>query len=425
MRDHSEHIQVSREKALEIIIENCRFNLGFEEIPASLAEGRILAEDVFSMWDCPNTLSCRLDSVAVRWSDFENGMPDTSGWVRGRQWQFANTGVAMPEGFDTAIVIEHVILSENDTNIAFDALPSGKYAGTVPAGSRMKRGELLLKKGTMITPLLVSYIMSGNVTSVKVLKKPVVAFIPTGNELVSLTGEVPPGKNIESNSAVIAGKVRKWGGEPLIHEIVPDYRKAICDALLDMSDKADIIVLNAGSSKGSDDWGIEMLDEVGKVLYHQTNHGPGHHSSFGMIGNTPVVGISGPPGGAAFSADFYLYPAVAAYLGRNPYPVRLTVRLGEELQVFDKFKKSEKTKKAPAGEERPIETGEFYSVKQLKLRQADDGMIEAFPAGGINPTPVEAENADAYYLMPGWEGKMPPKIGDLIEVELRPDYKRG
>ena len=114
MRDHSKHIQVDRYRALELILENSNFTPQTEWIPIGESVGRILAEDICSRWDAPNCLTCRMDSVAVHWDDFKDGMPDTSDWVRGVQWEFANTGVAMPEGFDTAIVVEHVIFSENE-----------------------------------------------------------------------------------------------------------------------------------------------------------------------------------------------------------------------------------------------------------------------------------------------------------------------
>ena len=91
MRDHSGHIQAEREEALHIIVENTPVMQETESVPVELAVGRVLAEDACSRWDSPNALTCELDSVAVHWDDFIQGIPDTSGWVRGRDWAFANT----------------------------------------------------------------------------------------------------------------------------------------------------------------------------------------------------------------------------------------------------------------------------------------------------------------------------------------------
>ncbi|MCR5666923.1 MAG: molybdopterin molybdotransferase MoeA [Eubacterium sp.] len=422
MRDHSKHIQVNKQEAVDIITAHCTFTPQAEEVPVEDAIGRVLASDVCANWDSPNTLTCRMDSVAVHWADFAQGMPDTSDWERGKQWEFANTGVGMPQGFDTAIVVEHVIFSEDDTKVAFDAMPSGQYAGTSQPGSKMKAGDLLVPKGTVITPLLAAHIVSGNVTSVSVVKKPMVLFMPTGNELVHPGREIPKGKNIESNSYMIAAKIREWGGEPIVSEIVPDSKEALKEALHSAAAKADIIVLNAGSSKGNDDWGIEMLEEEGTIYYHQTNHGPGHHSSFGVLDETPVVGISGPPGGAAFTTDYYLYPAMMVYYGMEPMLRKITVRLAEEIAGGKMHKKPDGHRPKAKGEDRPMEGGEFYSVKQLILKQGKDGVMEAYPTRSMRPGPLEAEGADAYYLMPTWEGKKPLKAGDMIEVELRPKW---
>ena len=425
MRDHSKHIQVDRYRALELILENSNFSPRTECVPVNESVGRVLAEDVYSRWDSPNCLTCRMDSVAVHWDDFKNGMPDTSEWVRGVQWEFANTGVAMPEGFDTAIVVEHVIFSENDTKVAFDAMPSGQFAGTSAPGSKLKKGELMVLAGSKITPLLAAYITSGNNKMVNVLAKPKVAFIPTGGELVEVCDAVPLGKNIESNSVMIAAKIRQWGGEPVLFDVVPDEQERIREALYQAAEQADIVVLNAGSSKGNDDWGIEMLEEIGTILYHQTCHGPGHHSSFGVLDGTPVVGISGPPGGAAFTADFYVWPVVQKYLGQDPKPAKMLVRVGEEFGAGGPPMAQMKSGESPApkaarGEDRPMEGGDFYSVRQLRFAQAEDGVIEAFPLqGGGHPNPLVAESADAYYLMPSGPGKKAPAVGDIIEVELR------
>ena len=428
MRDHSSHIELSREEAIRTLLDVCQFSPEHEIVPIEEAIGRVLAEDIHAQLDMPNCLTCMMDSVAVHWSDFEDGMPDTTKWIQGKDWEFANTGVGMPEGFDTAITVEHVLLSDSDTTSAFDALPSRQYAGTIPPGSKMKKGDLLVATGTVITPLLAAHILSGNNTEVSVIKKPRVTFIPTGNELVNapgrtdvLSGEspIPRGKNIETNSVMICSKIRAWGAEPLCHDILPDEPAAIEKALKDTAACSDIIVLNAGTSKGNDDWSIEVVERIGKVYYHQTTHGPGHHSWCAVVDDVPVIGISGPPGGASFTTDFYVYPAVMKYLGQTERLPRLRVRLGSDLPA-KQFKP--KTAK-PAGETRPVRDGEFYSVRLLKLSLADDGVLEAFPFECRHwPAPAEAETGAAYYLMRTGFDVESPKKGDWIEVELRPDY---
>ena len=423
MRDHSKHIQLTCEQAVEAILGACDFHPGVEEVALEESYGRVLAADATAQLDMPNCLTCMMDSIAVRWDDFAaaqeagagegaGAIPDTSAWVRGVQWEFANTGVGMPEGFDTAIVVEHAEISADESHVTFDAAPSGRFAGTVPAGSRMHAGDVLVPAGTRITPLLAAHIASGNNTTVQVVARPRVAFIPTGNELVRAGGEIPRGRNIESNGLLMRGKILEWGGVPLIWDIVRDDPQAIEEALRAAAAEADIVVLNAGSSKGSDDWSLEVLERIGRVLYHQTNHGPGHHSSCSVLDGVPVIGISGPPGGAAFTTDFYLKPAMQAWFGETPGPVRVRVRMACSLPAF-------RHKPAVlAGEQRPSEGGTFFSVKQLILSIGEDGVLQAEPVPGGRPGPLAAERAHAYYLM---DGDNPPAESDFVEVALRPE----
>ena len=429
MRDHSQHIQVTKEQAVEAILGSCQFSPAIEVVPIDQAIGRVLAEDAVAQLDMPNALTCGLDSIAVRWADFaalDGGVPDTSAWVRGVDWEFANTGVAMPEGFDTAIVIEHVKVSDDSQHVEIEAAPSAQFAGTRPAGSKFHAGDVLVEAGAVITPLLATHIASGNNAEVPVVAKPKVAFLPTGNELVPVGGEIPLGRNIETNSLLMKGKIEQWGGEALLYPITPDDPEAIEAALRKAAAEADIVVLNAGSSKGSDDWSLEILERIGEVLYHQTNHGPGHHSSCSVLDGTPVIGISGPPGGAAFTTDFYLRPAMQKFLGQEPQPTLIEVRLAE---AFGKGghpgpkggKPAAETK--PKGEARPREAGPFFGIKQVVLRMGADGVIEAVPTSSTHPGPVEAEGAFAYYGLQNGPGIEPPKAGDMITVALRPFAK--
>lgn len=150
MRDHSSHIELTREEAVRRMLEASGFadvvgnpgesSLRVERIAVANAAGRVLARDVEAQFDAPNALTCALDSIAVRYDDFEDGkIPDTSAWTRGVNWDFANTGVAMPEGFDTAIVIEHVKVSPDEQHVEIDAAPSRRFAGTRPVGRTCMR----------------------------------------------------------------------------------------------------------------------------------------------------------------------------------------------------------------------------------------------------------------------------------------------
>lgn len=326
MRDHSKHIELSREKAVEALLARCDFHPAVERVSVREAFGRTLAADVTSLVTMPNALTCRMDSVALHFDDFEGldgadeAVPDTSSWVQGQQWQFANTGVAMPAGFDTALPIEavEVTTDEDGTNhIVLRHAPHERGAGTKEVGSELRAGDVLARAHSVASPILAAGITSGGVTEVDVLARPRVAFIPTGSELVPASPEPPCGKNIESNSVLLQGKIEQWGGEARIWPIVPDGHDTVSDALREAVASCDIVVINGGSSKGSDDWTCEVLEELGEVLCHETAHGPGHHSSMSVVDGTPVIGISGPPGGTAFTTDFYLLPVMEAWFGRG------------------------------------------------------------------------------------------------------------
>ncbi len=429
MRDHSRHIELTREQAVATMLAHCVFEPGTEEVPLEETFGRTLAEDATALVTMPNCLTCNMDSIALRWSDFEEAggsTPDISGWTRGVEWQFANTGVGMPEGFDTAVAIENAVVSADNQTLEQIVLPpSRRFAGTSPAGSRMREGDLVCKAGTVVTPPVAAALAAAGHTSARVVVRPRVAFIPTGNELVPAGTEVPRGKNIESNSVVVRGKVLGWGGEPIVFPIVPDDPAQIEAAIRRACAEADIVVLNAGSSKGSDDWTMELLEEIGQVFNHETNHGPGHHSSYALVDGTPIVGISGPSFGAAFTTDFYLKPLIEAWFGRSPEPRRVSARLSAPFasggpgapKPTAGTGSSDAKASRPGGEERPLVEREapFYSIQFVTLVETPDGVLEATPVAARGDL-VALNGCDAYYPL---DRKHAPQVGDMIEVELK------
>ncbi len=434
MRDHSKHIELTREEAVRRILDRSglavvvgaaeKSPLRVERIAISDAAGRVLAADIAAQFDAPNALTCAMDSIAVHFDDFEDGaVPDTSQWARGTDWEFANTGTAMPDGFDTAIVIEHVKVSEDEQRVEIDAAPSERFAGTRPVASRMHAGDVLAHAGELVTPEVAARIAGGNVVNVPVLAKPRVAFIPTGDELqVPGSAFVAHGKNLETNSIVVKMKVEAWGGEFVPLQIVPDNPAAIEAAIHEAARVADIVVLNAGSSKGSGDWACEVMEAIGEMICHQTNHGPGHHSSYAIVDGTPVVGISGPSAGAAVTLGFYLKPLLRAALGLSPEPTLVKATLMEEMPAPHRGGKKDGAKPLkPAGENRPLEaTGPkdaFFGLKPMNVSVSTEGRMEVRPVHGFWGTPA-ANAANSLFMMPSGGGANPVRVGDIIEVEL-------
>lgn len=282
------------------------------------ALGRVCAHDVHALRDLPNALCCRWDGVAVRYDDVANAPLNTPTQLfEGPGWKFGNTGIAMPEGFDTLIRIEDVELTA-ERALVVKRLPAHRGEYTMPAGCTMAQGELLVSAHQVLGPCHLGVLAMGGHTHVDVLARPVVAIIPSGNELVGRTVALPRGKNVETNSLVLANKVRSWGGRPLVYGIVPDDFDLLLAALKDATEKADIVFFNAGSSKGTDDHAEQVLRTAGELLFHRTSYGPGNHTGFCMVGTTPVLALVGVPGGAEFNADWYGEELVRRYYGIEP-----------------------------------------------------------------------------------------------------------
>lgn len=334
MRDHSGYIEKTRHQAMRDVLDAWEFERAIERIDVPAALGRVAAADVLSLNTLPNKLTSNMDGVAVHFSAFEEAGedgPDTSEWVRGTDWQFCNTGIGMPGDFDTAIRIEDVEVSDDDAHVKFNRLPEYHGQSTTEVGANLQEGDVLVRAGEALTPALLSVLNMGGHTQVDVVKRPVVAFIPTGNELVDAGKELPEGKNVESNAVMVCAKLVQWGAEPLRYPIIPDNWEKIEETLLDAASKADVVVINAGSSKGSDDFTCEILEQRGQMMHHMLAQGPGRHCSAALLEGTPVIGISGPPMGAEFTTDWMVKPLVDRYLGLpGDYPPMVYARMAEE-----------------------------------------------------------------------------------------------
>ena len=412
MRDHSKHICLASEDMVPTMLSKISFKRRAEHVLVQDALGRVTAEDCICGYDLPNKLGSRIDTIAVYWKDFENGMPDVSAWRRGVQWDFANTGTAIEGDFDTCIAIEQVVLDDSEELVEIKEAPKEKGQLTIAPGSRHHKGQLVVPKATLLTPAKLSALAMAGIAQVEVVAKPRVIFIPTGDELVPVNFKLPLGKTFEANSLMLAGKLAQWGAEPFTHPIIPDDWDAIRSAVLAAAEEYDIVVLNAGSSKGSKDFNIEILEENGEVLAHEVNHGPGHHSSYSVVNGTPVVGISGPPAGAEYTIDWYLKPLVDVYLYDEVHVApKVTAKLAEPLPPRRK-PQGLKPQAAP-----------MFGAKRGKFSFNDQGelVVTMIEGHGKQAALIAEDEADCFFRFTNELSGAP--AGTKVQVELRWPYR--
>jgi molybdopterin molybdotransferase/putative molybdopterin biosynthesis protein len=389
---------ISKQSALALVFSKWAPVQKTELVPLNEAIGRVLAQDQFAMYNLPVVRASTMDGVAVQAQRFADGMPDTSGWQLGRDFVRADTGDDFDDAFDAVIAIEDVELLEGG-GIRFtrplEVKPGYQVKGS---GSDLKKGSLLASKGTRIEARALAAIAMGGITEVPVVKRPRVAFIPTGSELVPAGSKLERGQNFDTNSLLAKTMLEELGAEPILHPIVRDDPEALLAALHKVLPESDLVLINAGTSKGGEDYSCRLLEEQGELLFHGVAAVPGRPMSIAMLEGKPLVNLSGPSFAAFYSLDWLVKPLVARALG-VPVSVRETVQatLAQDLP-------------AP-----PF----FSQMAPFHLEQAADGSFLATPIalrGAKAAGAAAALMADAVYVTT--PGQSPLKAGSVIELEL-------
>jgi putative molybdopterin biosynthesis protein len=303
-----------------------------EEIPVEDSLHRITAEPVFARFSAPTYHSAAMDGVAVK-AESTYGTTERSPRIlkTGAEAVWINTGQALPEGLDSVIMVEKVHpLDEERLEIRS---PSYPWQNVRKVGEDIVATQLLLPQGHEIRPYDMGALISAGVVSITVRRRPLVAIIPTGSELVDLRdvegpAQLKPGRIIEFNSVVLAGLVRESGGVPSVRGVVPDTEQEIAEALNEAVDsEAHVIIVNAGSSAGSKDYTVHLIRELGEVLVHGVAMMPGKPTILGVVRGKPVIGNPGYVVSSAFSFQQFVRPLLHSLQARRTVePRKVRVR---------------------------------------------------------------------------------------------------
>ena len=285
-----------------------------ETVPLERANGRVTAEAIWAKVSSPHYDAAAMDGVAVRSKDTV-GATETSP-VRlkvGEQAVWLDTGDPVPEGFDAVVMIE--VVHEVDESTIEVRSPVPPYEHVRALGEDIVATELVLPENHKLRPQDLAACGAAGLSEVSVRRPPKVAIIPTGTELVVVGTAAAPGQIVESNSLMLAAMVDDWGAEATRRQPVADDLDQLKAAVLDAVAGSDIVVVNAGSSAGSEDYTAKAVEELGQLLVHGVALRPGHPLVLGVVKNKSVVGIPGYPVSAAITCDIFVRRLIKQMLG--------------------------------------------------------------------------------------------------------------
>src|SRR5271169_2758460 len=368
--------------------------LGGESLALSAALSRVLAADVIAPVDAPPFDRSNVDGFAVRAADTAGasdggpkrltlnaeviacGVVPAVQVMPGTATAIATGGV-IPRGADAVVMIEHTDLIEDDAAPAIDlrrAAASGQLISY--AGSDIARGETLLRRGTRIGSREIGMLAACGFAAIDVVRRPRVAVLSTGDELVEPGRPLTPAGVYDSNGAIIAAAIVEAGGEPVSFGAFPDEDVALELAMRTALESCDMVVLSGGTSKGAGDLSHRIVSRLGApgILVHGVALKPGKPLCLAVVGDKPLIVLPGFPTSAIFTFHAFVAPVIRARAGLAPETVRtatarVPVRIASEL-----------------GRE------EFVLVS---LVAGEDGLI-AFPSGKSSGAVTAFSQADGF-----------------------------
>jgi putative molybdopterin biosynthesis protein len=420
---------------------------GSETVPLAAALSRVIARDVIAPVDAPPFDRANVDGFAVRAVDTVGASPSAPKRLAlnaeviacgvapgievapGTATTIA-TGAVIPRGVDAVVMIEHTELIDDGVPPAIDvhrAAASGQFISY--AGSDIARGETLLRRGTEIGSREIGMLAACGFASVEVIRRPRVAVLSTGDELVDPGRPLRPGGVYDSNGAIIAAAVAEAGGEAVAFGAVPDDEAALERAMRQALGSCDMVVLSGGTSKGAGDLSHRVVSRLGNpgILVHGVALKPGKPLCLAVIGDKPLVVLPGFPTSAIFTFHIFIAPIIRARAGLPAeaartvtarVPVRVPSELGREEFVLVSLVAAEEGLIAfPSGKG----SGAVTAFSQADGFLAVDALAAALDAETEAEVTLigQAEHAPDLVIMGSHDVALDVLLGALAERGLR------
>ena len=283
-----------------------------EVIPVWDACGRVTARAVYAHICAPHYAASAMDGVAVNAKDTFGATETTPITLNPSQFVVLDTGDPIPETKDAVIMVEDIVKNEDGTITIHAAAVPWQHIRQI--GEDICAGEMILPSYMTIAPAAIGAMIAGGVLEVEVIRKPLVGIIPTGDEIIPPCTDPKPGDILEFNGSIFSAMVRSWGAEAKVYPIVPDKFDQIKEMVAKAASECDLVILNAGSSAGREDFSARVIRELGEVLYHGIAMKPGKPAILGCKGAVPILGVPGYPVSGIIVIEQLLKPLIDHWL---------------------------------------------------------------------------------------------------------------
>ena len=310
-------LEQARREYLELL-EHQGFEPQTQVIPVYESCGRVTAEAVYAHICAPHYTASAMDGVAVCARDTFGATETTPVTLHPEQFTVLDTGDPVPEGRDAVIMVEDLVKNEDGSITIHAAAAPWQHIRQI--GEDVCAGEMILPSHMTVSPAAIGAMIAGGVLEIEVIRKPVVGIIPTGAEIIPPCTDPKPGDILEFNGSIFSAMVRQWGAEPVVYPIVPDDFNRIKAMVEKASDQCDMVILNAGSSAGREDFSAQVIRQLGQVLYHGIAIKPGKPAILGCRGKTAILGVPGYPVSGIIVIEQFLKPLIEHWLKTPAQP---------------------------------------------------------------------------------------------------------
>ncbi|MCM8804998.1 MAG: molybdopterin molybdotransferase MoeA [Candidatus Omnitrophica bacterium] len=321
---------ISINEAIDIVLKETNI-LGTEKVRIINSLGRIIAQDIVSPFDMPPFRRSAMDGYAIKFDDlsftriFEIRDEIKAGEVKDIKYEKGKcvlimTGAKVPEDFDTVVKFEDTEeIFENGERKIRILKEIKRFGNIVERGEDFKKGDVLIKKGSVIDSGYMAIIAYCGIDEVSVYKRPKVGIIATGDEIKKIGEKLREGEIYDCNSYSIYGLVLKYGGEPEILGIAKDDNKSL-KSYIEKGLKKDILILSGGVSVGKYDFVVDVFNEIGiEMKFWKVAIKPGKPTFFGKKENCLIFGLPGNPVAVYINFENLVRPAILKMEGANNF----------------------------------------------------------------------------------------------------------